>query len=90
MPAHTASPPSFGSPPLCAIIATRDDSFYPATVALILRFVIAVGGERGPPRRRQSGKGRAVPRRCRPLISCYAGYVRGNRHEYRRGSQAGV
>jgi hypothetical protein len=29
--------------------------------ALILGFDVAVGGERGPLRRRQSGKGRAVP-----------------------------
>jgi hypothetical protein len=42
--------------------------------ALILGFDVAVGGERGPLRRRQSGKGRAVPGRCRPSISCYAGH----------------
>jgi hypothetical protein len=44
------------------------------SAALILRFDVAVGGERGPLRRRQSGKGRAVPWRCRPSISCSAGY----------------
>jgi hypothetical protein len=38
------------------------------TAALILRFDVAVGGERGPLRRRQSGKGRAHRSPALPVI----------------------
>jgi hypothetical protein len=61
----------------CEISATLDDSFRLATVPcrfFRLMFDVcpecsgSMGGERGPLRRRHSGKGRAVPERCCPSV----------------------